>query len=83
MGSEIMNTQSLCARQESVDRVLARPGRLYVYLGFYKLLASASLLQVELSYESARRSGRVGIERALNGDCELCVLFAVWGVPVK
>lgn len=80
MGSEIMNTQSLCARQESVDRVLARPGRLYVYLGFYKLLASASLLQVELSYESARR---VGIERALNGDCELCVLFAVWGVPVK
>lgn len=83
MGSEIINTQSLCARQESVDQVLARPGRLYVYLGFYKLLASASLLQVELSYESARRSGRVGIEKALNGDCELCVLFAVWGVPVK
>lgn len=81
MGSEIINTQSLCARQESV--VLAQPGHLYVYLGFYKLLASASLLQVELSYESTRRSGRVGIERALNGDCELCVLFAVWGVPVK
>lgn len=78
MGSEIINMQSLCARQESV--VLAQPGHLYVYLGFYKLLASASLLQVELSYESARR---VGIERALNGDCELCVLFAVWGVPVK
>lgn len=69
MGSEMINTQSLCAGQESVDRVVAQPGRFYVYLGFYKLLASVPLLQVELSYKITRRYGCVVIERTLNEDC--------------